>query len=273
MPQSHIDPRPALAATISPLVSSRTCADTRAALEWLGAAGYRGVQLSATDPETRPRELSMSARRDLAATMTRLELACSGIDLFIPPAHFADPSHMARAFEATEAAIEFAGMLGRVPVTLPLGPRDAGEFLSAITAVATRHGVDILLPIVEPSEIEMLSPPCAASIDCAAVLARRSHGLEESDLSISEERGSALPSSSLASRASTRSPFGSRSTPSRSREVPSWTRASGRSPPRAWLPRFRAGPRSCAAKCAESPRIRVVCPIPQRRRLPHEGDC
>lgn len=171
MPASHIDPRPALAATISPLVSSRTCADTRAALEWLGAAGYRGVQLSATDPETRPRELSMSARRDLAATMTRLELACSGIDLFIPPAHFADPAHMARAFEATEAAIEFAGMLGRVPLTLPLGPRDAGEFLSAITAVATRHGVDMLLPIVELSEIEMLSPPCAASIDCAAVLA------------------------------------------------------------------------------------------------------
>ncbi|MEY4116836.1 MAG: hypothetical protein RLZZ116_164 [Planctomycetota bacterium] len=171
MPASHIDPRPALAATISPLVSSRTCADTRTALEWLGAAGYRGVQLSATDPETRPRELSMSARRDLAATMTRLELACSGIDLFIPPAHFADPAHMARAFEATEAAIEFAAMLGRVPVTVPLAPKDAGDFLSAMTAAAARHGVDVLLPIVEPNELELLSPPFTASVDCAAVLA------------------------------------------------------------------------------------------------------
>lgn len=171
MPASHIDPRPALAATISPLVSSRTCPDTRAALEWLGAAGYRGVQLSATDPETRPRELSMSARRDLAATMARLELTCSGIDLFIPPSHFADAAHMARAFEAAEAAIEFAAMLGRVPVTVPLGPRDSGEILSAITAVATRHGVDVLLPVVDSTELEMLSPPCAASIDCAAVLA------------------------------------------------------------------------------------------------------
>ncbi|MEY2716332.1 MAG: hypothetical protein RIT24_2675 [Planctomycetota bacterium] len=171
MPASHIDPRPALAATISPLVSSRTCVDTRAALEWLGAAGYRGVQLSATDPETRPRELSMSARRDLAATMTRLELTCSGIDLFIPPAHFADATHMGRAFEAAEAAIEFAGMLGRVPVTMPLAPKDSCDFLSAMTAVASRHGVDLLLPIVEASELEMLSPPCAASIDCAAVLA------------------------------------------------------------------------------------------------------
>ena len=171
MTATHTDPRPALAATISPLVSSRACADTRSALEWLGAAGYRGVQLSATDPETRPRELSMSARRDLAATMTRLELTCSGIDLFIPPSHFTDPTHMARAFEATEAAIEFAGMLGRVPVTVPLAPKGSTEILSAITAVATRHGVDVLLPIVEPSELESLSPPCAASIDSAAVLA------------------------------------------------------------------------------------------------------
>lgn len=171
MPASHTDPRPALAATISPLVSSRACADTRAALEWLGKAGYRGVQLSATDPETRPRELSQSARRDLAATIARHELACSGIDLFIPAGHFGDPVHVGRAIDAAESAIEFAALLGRVPVTIPLEPALAGDVRAALVERAGLHGVDLLVPAVSVDDLGGIAPPCMASIDCAAALA------------------------------------------------------------------------------------------------------
>lgn len=168
---SHSDARPLLAGTISPLMSAGACAGTRAALEWMSAAGYRGVQISATDPETRPRDLSTSARRDLAATLVRHELACSGIDLFIPAAHFTDPSHVARAFDATTAAIEFAAVLGRAPVTVPLPLDEAGEVRSALAAVAARNGVDVLVPIATSTELASLAAPLAASIDCAAVLA------------------------------------------------------------------------------------------------------
>jgi len=170
MPVSHSDPRPALAATISPLVSSRACADTRAAIEWLGQAGYRGVQLSATDPETRPRELSQSARRDLAATIARHELDCSGIDLFIPAAHFSDAAHVGRALDAAEAAIEFAAMLGRVPVTVPLPPTSPPDVRAALAEGAGRHGVELLIPVVSEAELVEITPPSLASIDCAAAL-------------------------------------------------------------------------------------------------------
>lgn len=171
MKSSHGDARPLLAATVSPLVSAGACAGTREALEWLGASGYRGVQLSATDAETRPRELSASARRDLAATLARHELSCAGVDLFIPAAHFTDATLVARAFEATEAAIEFAATLGRAPVTVPLPLDEAGEVRAAVAAVASRHGVDVLLPLTQPSEFVKCASPFAASIDCAAVLA------------------------------------------------------------------------------------------------------
>lgn len=171
MPNGQTDDRPALAATISPLVSARELPDTRAALEWASGMGYRGVQLSATDPETRPRDLSASARRDLAATLARLELVCSGIDLFLPPSHLADAAHVGRAFEAVEATLEFAGQLGRAPVTIPLSPADEFEVRLAIAERASRLGVPVLLPVVGADELPKLVAPFAASIDCAGALA------------------------------------------------------------------------------------------------------
>lgn len=171
MPVSDTDPRSPLAATISPLVAAGDCADIRAALEWASRAGYRGVQLSATDPALRPRDLSQSARRDLAATLARLELSCAGIDLFLPSAHLSDPVHVSRAFEAIVAAIELGSVLGRAPVTIPLGPREELEVRAAISAVAQRQGVPVLLPVVQADECAAVAAPFAASIDCAAALA------------------------------------------------------------------------------------------------------
>jgi hypothetical protein len=160
-----------LAATISPVVVARECADVREALAWASRAGYRGVQLSASEPGMRPRDLSASARRDFAATLARHELVCSGLDLFLPPSHLTDPQYATRAFEAIEAALEFAALLGRAPLTLPLGPRDACELRAPIGAVAERLGVRVLLPVIDAPDIAALAEPFAASLDCASVIA------------------------------------------------------------------------------------------------------
>ena len=69
--------RPRLAATIAPLVATGSLPGLREALAWASAAGYPEVQLSVVDSELKPREFGASARRDLAATLSRLELACS----------------------------------------------------------------------------------------------------------------------------------------------------------------------------------------------------
>ena len=164
------DSRPRLSATAAPLVSSGVSGDLRSALAWISRAGFAGMQLSATDPEMRPREMSGSARRDLAATLSRLELACSGIDFLIAAEHLLDPVHSTRAFDALCAVIDFAALLGRTPVTIPLAAREACELRAAIAARAERDGVPILLSATEREDLPALEAPFAASIDCAAVL-------------------------------------------------------------------------------------------------------
>ncbi|MEY3022179.1 MAG: hypothetical protein RIS86_1377 [Planctomycetota bacterium] len=159
------DGRPLLAATVSPLVRSEPALPMRAALERLSRLGFRGAQLSASDPESRPRDLSASARRDLAATLARHELLCSGVDLFIPPDHFTDPVHAARAFDAAHAALVLAADLGRAPLVLP-SLDEAPSIREALAVEATRRGVRLALlgggPVAEP---------LSACIDCAASLA------------------------------------------------------------------------------------------------------
>lgn len=168
---SETDPRPLLAATISPLVSAREFGGTREALEWASAVGFRGIQFSASDPETRPRGLSQSARRDLQATLQRLELMCSGIDLFLPVAHLSDPAHMSRAFDAILSAIELCAVLGRVPLTLPIASPDETPLRAEIAAVASHAGVSILVGSPPAGQASGVSPPFAVSVDCASVLA------------------------------------------------------------------------------------------------------
>lgn len=78
----------------------------RAALAFTRAGGVGAVQLNAAEPGFRPRDLDRSARRELAALLRRSNLGLSGLDLFIPPEHFALPAHQDRAVSATLAAIE-----------------------------------------------------------------------------------------------------------------------------------------------------------------------
>jgi len=100
----------------------------RGVLGWMGGVGLSAVQLDATSPGLRPREMDRSARRDLASILRRFELSLSGVDLWIPPGHFVDAAHAERAAAAVDEALRFAvevsglaGGDGVVCVTLPGG--------------------------------------------------------------------------------------------------------------------------------------------------------
>lgn len=145
------------------------------AMSWASASGFRGVQFSVTGGGLRPRELGPSARRDLRATLSRLELAVSGIDAIVPVAHFLDPAMSERAIDAIDGACGLAAELGRVPVTLQLPP--AGdesqqdrrrEVVAALAAAADRAGVTLA---DLGGAVEAPWPPVGVCVDPAAVLA------------------------------------------------------------------------------------------------------
>ncbi len=83
----------------------------KAAIEEIHAIGVRGISLDAAAPDFRPRELTRSARRDLAASLRRRELEFTGLDLWIPPEHFADATHVHRAIDAVNQAAEMSSEL------------------------------------------------------------------------------------------------------------------------------------------------------------------
>ncbi len=155
-----------LAPTLAPLGES-----PRPALDALVEHGFRHVQLSAMLPGLRPRELSDSGRRDLAATLRRKSLAVSGIDLWIPPEHFVDPAQVDRAVAAVRETVELAAVLGRCPVSLTLPSpgkeeTDFGGVVESLADHAMRHGVDLADHAVEVSSLHDLG----IGIDPAASL-------------------------------------------------------------------------------------------------------
>jgi hypothetical protein len=90
----------------------------------------------------RARELDRSARRDLSALVRRLGLLLGGIDLWIPPRHFAEGAFVDRAVAAVLGAADLAGelsdLLGQprgsttVAIELPAELHaDAGRMLTA----------------------------------------------------------------------------------------------------------------------------------------------
>jgi sugar phosphate isomerase/epimerase len=157
-------------------VTTAPLGDPQRAFALLRSLGARGAQLSATQAGMRPRELGASARRDLSATLARHELAVSGIDAWIPAAHFLDPAHAERAIDAACAACELAGELGRPPVTLelPAVPDDEvlrsrrAEAVAAVAAVAERHGVRVA---DAAGGAGAPWPPVGMSLDAAGALA------------------------------------------------------------------------------------------------------
>ena len=83
----------------------------RSAIGWAGGVGFRAVQLDAAAPEIRPRDLDRSGRRDLAAAIRRASLGFTGLDLWIPKAHFEPGEHADRAHAALLAGVTLAADL------------------------------------------------------------------------------------------------------------------------------------------------------------------
>ncbi|MBX3323818.1 MAG: sugar phosphate isomerase/epimerase [Phycisphaeraceae bacterium] len=78
----------------------------REQLAAIAAAGYRWVQINAAQAGFRPRELDASARRDLAASLSRSGLRLSGLDLFIAREDFENAAKIDRAMAAAVGAAE-----------------------------------------------------------------------------------------------------------------------------------------------------------------------
>lgn len=169
----------------------------REVIAWAAKSGVRALQVDATAAGIRPRELDRSARRDLAALLRRNELACSGVDVFIPPEHFRDGGTVDRAVSSVLGAIELAADLATlasgavvtrmstaqacVSVVLPSVQADAksdrahahaASAREAIIAHAARHGVriaDFAWPIAE-SEADGRGDTLGVGLDPAVVL-------------------------------------------------------------------------------------------------------
>jgi sugar phosphate isomerase/epimerase len=122
----------------------------RARVEWAAVHGVRAVQLDATVPGLRPRELDRSARRDIASLLRRLELAFAGLDLSIPVSHFADPAMLDRAVKATQDAITLAADIATLSPSPSGITADAGRMV-AITLPATL-GADVRSTLVSHAQ-------------------------------------------------------------------------------------------------------------------------
>ena len=146
---------------------------TRAALDWASSGLVPIVHLDAAAPDCRPRGLDASARRDLAAAIRRRGLACSGLDMWVPSRHFADPAHQDRAVAAVLGAIELAAELADKAGTGAPGVVSVHIGNAAVRADllkgAQDHGV-VLADHAWPSAEQTGDGPPDLGVDPAGVL-------------------------------------------------------------------------------------------------------
>lgn len=152
-------------------------AEPRSLLHWAAAGPVRAVTLDGAMPGLRARELSRSARRDLGATLRRVELTPAGLDLWIPPPHFVDPARQDRAIEAVLGAMELAADLralvgsGSALVTIELPTDLDAGVVRTLASAADRAGArlaDAACPWREPAPGGTIAP---ALDPAAAILA------------------------------------------------------------------------------------------------------
>jgi sugar phosphate isomerase/epimerase len=152
--------------------------DIRWVLELARTAGYHAIQINAADPVTRPRELSRSARRDLAAHIRRHELTVSGVDLWIPNAHFSDESKLDRIVSAHLEAAQLAADLAELTagdrllcVSIPW--QGAESVLSAVADCASRIGVSVANHAYPWPDALQAENPVLVGVDPPAVVLDR----------------------------------------------------------------------------------------------------
>ena len=149
--------------------------DIRATLEFARSAEYHAIQLNAADPLTRPRELSRSARRDLAAHIRRHELACSGVDLWIPKAHFSDETKIDRVVGALCDAVEFAADIadltgGQRLLSIAVPWQAGGAVLAEVAGRAASIGVTVANHAYPWPEDLSADGPVRVGIDPATII-------------------------------------------------------------------------------------------------------
>ncbi len=123
---------------------------SRATIDTIASLGVRGIALDATAPGLRPRELTRSARRDIASILRRHELEVAGIDLWIPPSHFTNPTTSQRAIDATTNALEMCAELAPLvggrsrPIVSLVLPEELSESIRVtLGSIAQHHGSTI----------------------------------------------------------------------------------------------------------------------------------
>lgn len=152
----------------------------RGVIEWIASRGVRYVQLDAAMAGIRPRELTRSARRDLASLIKRVGLSLSGIDLWIPPSHLVEPANQQRAIDAAIGACELAAELRAIAgegtpglagfgVSMGLHEETPPAAIDAIGAAATRCGV-VVLDHAWPARAVQSEGPIRVGIDPAVLI-------------------------------------------------------------------------------------------------------
>lgn len=174
-------PRPPAALAVPIASADPGVREPRNAIRAASATGYRAVQLDISMPGLRPRDLDRSGRRDLAAALRRLDLHLSGVDLWIPPAHFIDPANAERALSAVDQAIahvaELSTLVGSGPLAASAGRTVCTNFpkalppdaLTHLSAAAAKHGVQ-LADHTWPSAHATIDGAIAQGFDPASLL-------------------------------------------------------------------------------------------------------
>lgn len=148
----------------------------RRLIEHAATFGLRAIRLDGTMPGLRARELDRSARRDLASFLRRLGPGFGGIDLWIPPEHFADTARAERAFttvyEAIDLCAELATLDGRsAGRTLSLTlPANADDIARQVAEAADRARIRIADH--GPGASTRAAGPIGVGVDPAALLSR-----------------------------------------------------------------------------------------------------
>jgi len=123
-----------------------------AQLELVREAGCGLVVLDAAGAGLRARELDQSARRDVAAMCRRAGVRVVGLDLWVPPGHWAEAARVDRAFEAAREALGLLADLHRLTeaggagpgvltVELPTGAAEAGAAATTLASFCAGLGV------------------------------------------------------------------------------------------------------------------------------------
>jgi hypothetical protein len=138
---------PEIAVSLAGLPARGEWSSTPQAAAWVRDQRVRGLTLDAARPDCRARDLGRSARRDLGAMLRRTEVELAGIDLFIPPEHYADPARCERAFETVQQtamlAVELARLVGgrsRPLVSITLPASLAAHEREGLTAMFEKYG-------------------------------------------------------------------------------------------------------------------------------------